>query len=323
MRDYNLIRSPAALSGHNDVRALCSHSGQLVSAGYDGLVNVWDVSRSAPLHMLGDGSAGPTFAVCDIPNLGLLASAGQDGVIRLWDVNSGAVVSKLEGGHVGSVCALLSRGKHHELFSGGSDEHVLAWDLRSRQGTTSLRGHASSTRCLALGANDLLYAAGGDGRVRAWSCRRGAKSAIQAYTRVEELCGPLYPVSALAYDGPRALLSAAGMDNVIHCWDTLVGAEGGVRVAAKELTGHSGVVNALLAWGDRGLLSASADGTMRVWDTSMGDRELAAWRTFQVGEGVAAASLRALHALDSARVCVGDSSGRITVWQAVDAGQLQ
>ncbi|KAG8458656.1 hypothetical protein KFE25_008453 [Diacronema lutheri] len=323
MRHFSLSAS-AELRGHKaDVRALCSHGSHLVSTGYDGLINLWDVGRpDAPVSTLGDGSLGRMLCVCDVANRKLFASAGLDGVIRLWDAHSGACAAKLEG-HVSSVSSLLARAQTHELFSGGGDEHVLIWDLRSNQGMSSLRGHATSTRALAFGAGDeMLYTGGGDGQVRAWNCKRDTRASVQTYNAVEVLRGPLFAVSALAHDGALSLLASAGMDNVLYCWDLATHsqftAEGRIRMAAKALRGHSGVVNAVLAWGERGLVSASADGTLRVWDTSMADQDLAPFSTFRVSDGALAHGVRALHALDATRLCTGSSDGGIKVWQSTD-----
>lgn len=329
MKHSDLVLS-AELRGHKaDVRALTLHAGHLVSTGYDGLVHVWDVSKpDAPLNTLGDASNGRLLALCDVPNQRLLACAGVDGVIRLWDARTGKLTGKLDG-HVSSVCALLARAQYAELFSGGSDEHVLIWDLRVNQGMSSLRGHATSTRCLAFGPNDegdggpsQLFTGGGDAQVRSWNVRRDSRASVQSYNAAEVLQGPLFSISALSYDSSLSLLSAAGMDNAIYCWDLRAASqftpEGRIRTACKALRGHTSVVNALVSWGDRGLISASADGTLRIWDTSMGDKELASWRTFQVSEGVLVSSVRALHALDPQRLCTGSSDGCIKVWQAVD-----
>jgi WD40 repeat protein len=325
MRQYNLA-AVSEVRGHRaDVRALCSHAGNLVSTGYDGVVHLWDPTwgLDAPALSLGEGSVGRLLALCDVPNHKLLAAAGSDGTIRLWDPRSRGCVATLEG-HVSSVSALLVRSACHELFSAGGDEHVLIWDLRTSQGTSSLRGQGTSTRCLAFGGEnmEILYTGGGDGQVRAWNCKRDARASVQTYNAVEVLRGPLFGISALAHDAPHALLASAGMDNVIYCWDlskhSQFTPEGRIRTASKALKGHAGVVNAIAAWGENGLVSASADGTLRTWDPLCADEECGPRRTVQVSQGPLKSSVRCLHALDQTSVCTGSSDGMIHVWQAVE-----
>ena len=69
------------------------------------------------------------------------------------------------------------------------------------------------------------------------------------------------PWRTLAYSPDGKLLAAAGDDNLVHTYNTV---DGG---ALDLFAGHAGVVTALAFTADGGLVSGSADQTIKVWST--------------------------------------------------------
>ncbi len=67
------------------------------------------------------------------------------------------------------------------------------------------------------------------------------------------------PWRTLAYSADGKMLAAAGDDNLVHTYNTV---DGG---ALDIFTGHAGVVTALAFTADGGLVSGSADQTVKVW----------------------------------------------------------
>lgn len=70
------------------------------------------------------------------------------------------------------------------------------------------------------------------------------------------------PWRTLAYSADGKILAAAGDDNLVHTYNTT---DGG---ALDVFAGHAGVVTALAFTSDGGLVSGSADQTVKVWSTT-------------------------------------------------------
>lgn len=115
------------LLGHRRrVRALAfiPYSQQLVSAGDDRTIRVWDIESGQTLRQI---HAGPARVMSmTVPHNGPIATGGSDNMVRLWDRNSGSALAQLTG-HTGSVAALSSDG--NRLYSAGFDTTVRIWSL--------------------------------------------------------------------------------------------------------------------------------------------------------------------------------------------------
>lgn len=160
---------------------------QLVSAGRDKRVTVWEVAGRRQLssievkdvptdlemaasgRLVAIGSAGceswlwdlrsnrlrairnadDVLAVAISPDSRLLATAGQDKHIAVWDTASGRQLKSLTG-HGNDVRMLAFAGGSRYLVSAADDKLVLVWNLQSGTQEQVLRGHADNVVHLAV-----------------------------------------------------------------------------------------------------------------------------------------------------------------------------
>lgn len=120
------------LLGHEDVVLdldFARTGRNLVSAGADGQVLVWDTEGFALRHRL-TGHEGAVLAAVISADGTHIASADVAGHIRIWDLASGALVRELDG-HEGAVLSLAFSPDGRVLASGGEDNTVRFWDTDS------------------------------------------------------------------------------------------------------------------------------------------------------------------------------------------------
>ncbi|KAJ4793625.1 hypothetical protein LUZ62_044871 [Rhynchospora pubera] len=145
------IQSHAVRSyrGHDDVICSLKWSScgkHLASGGADKLVNIWDVSRSSPLHRFSNHtSTVRAVAWCPFKD-NLLASGGgeTDRCIKFWNVSAGTCLKSVETGS--EVCGLLWSKHERELLSshGPEKNQIAVWKYPSMTKIAELTGHTSS-----------------------------------------------------------------------------------------------------------------------------------------------------------------------------------
>lgn len=249
------------------------NTGLLASASQDSTVRLWDTSRRGR-EAASPGHEGPALGLAFDPTGRVLASAGHDRTVRLWDVATGAELRALEG-HAGPVRqvafspaagAAKASAVARLLASSSHDGTVRLWDADTGAELAAFEGHRSGATGLAFSPDGRLLATGSwDKLVRLWDVGRGEV--------VRTLAGHEHWADEVAFSADGAVLAATGLE-AIRLWDVATG-----RPRA-ELRGHDGVIHGIAfvaAPGARrqALVSAGADGAVRLWDLAGRGRPVA------------------------------------------------
>ncbi|MET9382103.1 AAA family ATPase [Streptomyces sp. NPDC002928] len=246
---------------------------QVVTAGEDGHVRLWNVRTHALTARSATPHDGPVYALtCVTGTDGVrILSGGSDGTIRSWDPEEdGGELSEVNRfiGHMGAVTALA----HPEsdppvVVSAGTDSVLRVWNVPwNRQRTSTPVGHTSWVNALTvteLPDRVLLASAGADGHIHRWHLADGTPYG----TPITTGSGPVHALAATDLDG-RPVLASGGADGRIHRWYLADGTPHG-----KPITTGSGPVHALAATDLDGrpvLLSGGADGLLLCWDAESG-----------------------------------------------------
>jgi WD40 repeat protein len=200
-----------------------------------------------------DAYDGPVLSVAASPGTGRVASLGESGRIRLWAVPGLEPLREwtAPGTEVRSI-AFDPTGTR--LASGGTDGLVRIWDPETGTLVDSLACPASGVIQLALQPSGLLVAAATvGGAVVLLDPARSAPDTLLAN-------GDAGLSVAFSRDGER--LAVGSHDQMIYLFDVAR------RSPILRLHGHIARVSAVHFLPDgRTLLSASHDGTIRLWDS--------------------------------------------------------
>jgi WD40 repeat protein len=232
-----------------------------------------------------------------------VAASGLDGSVRVWDPRTGAVIVDVRA-HQRALSALaLTPDGSALLTASTSDPQVRLWDPSTGNPLAQLATDGPGVAAAVFSPSGrLIGAATTDGKARVWNAR--------SREVVVEL-GQLSPMALTAgtFGADDERIAVAGLDGVVRVRSL----PSGETIA---LSGHSGPISALAfnVAGDA-LLTASFDGTARVWATSN-----SAGRLLLKGGG---APLSAAAFSPTGRTVVaGDSDGHAWLWSVGDGRQL-
>jgi hypothetical protein len=203
----------ADLAGHPTAVWAVKVSGDVklaASAGYDGLVKLWDLPARALKHDL-KKHKGWVRSLDFSPDGTRLATAGEDGTVVIWDTATGAEV-KTVAAHAGAAtCVAFSR-DGATLASGGSDKLVKLWDAATGNEKAKLEGHGDALWTVVYSPDgSKLATAGVDRTVKLWTTSDAKEFA--------SLTGHKDWVTSAAFSPDGARLTPGSLDGAVKLWD--------------------------------------------------------------------------------------------------------
>jgi WD40 repeat protein len=310
---------------------------RILSVGADGKAVVSDAQTGRSLARLGDGS---TLLTGDLSRDGhRVMTAGADGTIRFWNVDSGRLLrsfrspgltgAMLDPTDASKVVATSSDGRAriwrlgratpivsrrltpkrltHSVFSldgkrilvTGDDKVAWILDVKTGRQLRALRWHSAINAAAWSPDGSRIGTGADDGFAVVWNAATGA---------LEHKFSEPGPVSAVAFDDDGTRFAAAG-GNRVHVYS--------LRNARQvaELRGHTDTINEIdFRQGGEVLVTASNDGTARVWDYA----ELTE-ATLRPLLGDRSGVDNALFSPDGRFVLTGSTDGTARIW-AVSTG---
>jgi WD40 repeat protein/serine/threonine protein kinase len=229
----------------------------VATGGQDGRVLLWDaVSRSIVLEL--DAHEREIGAVRFSPCGRWLASASYGGLIRISDTSSGMTRSTMRG--FSPSLQAMHFATDGTLWTGNKSGTLIHWDPI----------HAVTLDRTKVGDHELLdirvspdggamLVASRDSRHHVLDPRTGT-----LITTLPSTTGASVSTSAFANDGSMIATGNWGM--VINLWS------GDGMQLVSSLSGHRGLIRSLafVPGSPTRLVSGSADGTIKLWDTDLG-----------------------------------------------------
>ncbi len=243
----------------------------LVTGASDGSLLRWELDDpSAEPERFAAPHRGPVTAITISPKGKWLVTAGRDRQLLRRDLEDTLADPTSFTGHSGAVASLAIRPSGDWLVAGSWDAELLAWDLSAPsnfpQEFTRQAGGGDVIGALDFSPDGSWLASGDNMDMTAQLWDFGSKSPIGRTLKCEA------PVTSIRFttdqDGMVTGLAAATDDFNVQLW-TLNGEQ---MSAGAVLKGHTDHITAIQVSRDgRWLVSASHDGTVRLWRLRMDD----------------------------------------------------
>lgn len=232
-------------------------SGQtIVSVSWDTSIKVWEGRTGklqSTLKTQGQHNT-PINCVSFHPEGQLVVVGSWDATLKIWDTFNQKRLKVLKG-HKSSVqaCAYAPSGRH--IVSAGLDGEVKVWSTKSGTAVGTITGHHSAVNSITYTPNgQYLVTGSSDKVVKVWSGTIG-----QPVTSIG--ANDLGYVHRLVFNHQTQLVGAGYHDGHVRQFNLQTGAE--VLTTRPHQAAIVGLANHTNLF-----MSASADGSMKVWDSS-------------------------------------------------------
>ncbi|MEC9367988.1 MAG: hypothetical protein VX871_04780 [Pseudomonadota bacterium] len=223
---------------------LFTRSGQLISAGDDKVIRVWDMESGLTLRTLRghslEGASGKIYALALSPDGRYLAVGGRmrdgagDHPVRIYDFASGHIVALLRG-HSDAVLHLDFSPDGTKLASASADDTAIVWDIANLGFLRRFSGHGGDVNAVRfVQSGGAIATVSDDNTARLWRVSDGRV--------IASMTGHLDKVLSIAVAPGGRVIATAGFDGAIRLWEAATGkairvlAYTGVEIMGIEFT---------------------------------------------------------------------------------------
>ncbi|MEU6735961.1 TIR domain-containing protein [Streptomyces physcomitrii] len=224
---------------------------QLVTAGDDGAVQIWDAATGQGKSIVRGHGRRVNVVAFDATGT-ILASAGSDGIVRLWEVGTGRCLHELVGRGDRLISAAFSPAGA-VLATAGSTGHVYLWDARTGTFLRELDVETDRTWAEAFSSDgEEIATADDDDSVSLWRRATGSHGL--------QLDGHQGRVRSVAFAKDGSSIATGCDDGRVRLWRASDG------TLTDTLGAHTDRVYAVCYGPDLScVVSASWDGTAVIW----------------------------------------------------------
>ncbi|RPD70204.1 WD40 repeat-like protein [Lentinus tigrinus ALCF2SS1-7] len=188
------------------------------------------------------------------------ASGSEDTTIILWDVPTNNALHKLSG-HCDTVSSLAFSRDNEYLASGSNDEKVILWRVQDGQEDRRLSPGVPIHTVAYTPDGSKLIAGAYNGSLIIWE--------TEGYQQLRVITKHLAVITFIVFSPDGRLMATGGTESDCYIWDLETLGQGEPK---SVLQGHKGMVCSAAFSPDRNrIVTASDDGSARVWKTETGE----------------------------------------------------
>jgi WD40 repeat protein len=273
----------------------------IASAGADGTVRLWSVSKRNEIASMGD-HRGPVSSVVFVDDGRFLASGSLDKTVKIWNVAGGTLRNGYA--HATAVTALGYSAADKILASGSADGTVKLFDAGMNKEVNkdlgTLTGHVGPIMSVAFSLDGKTLAVGvaageQSGQLKLWNpATRNERGTLLGHSDV---------VSALAFTPDGRTLASASYDRSVRFTEPFLGVPRGViqPKVSREM------VALAVAPDGKSAAAASFDRTVHIWDIASHDER----KTYAGQSGVCKGLA---YSPDGKLLASAQQDGKVIVW---------
>ncbi len=273
--------------------ALSGDGNAFITGSSDKSVRLVNATNGQLIREFKGASAG-VESVALSPNGAWIAAGTADKRTLIWQTNDGQLLASVPSPAAG----VAFQPNSNQLLTGGSDGSLRLWAMPPAP--ERIVTHPDAVRTAIVSADGKrMFTGGADKIVRAWNLP-------DAKTPERQYSGHTAAVNAVALSADGKFLASAGDDETIRFWNQSNGQQ------TALIGAHTGPVTSLAFHNSGQVLSASADGSIKLWQ--------------QPGEGKLLAHpgqvASAVLSPDGSRLLTGCSDKQVRLWN-LSNGQIE
>ena len=255
----SLMRKFSGHTRHITLASFAQQGRQLVTAGADQTLKLWDLTSAeepqefwVQLAGIGDIAFSPNgtaIAVASKMDRNTPVDSRQFNLC-LWDSDQKNVERTYEG-HKNWLTSVAFSPDGKRIATGSHDKQTIIWDAGASEPLLKLTGHTEWVTCVTFASDDVLVSGSDDATVRFWNARTGK---LVLNKRAHD-----GGVTSLANVPAHRLVVSAGADGVVRIWSPE-----GDEVA--NATSPLGSIHGLALSADGQHLATASDRTVHIWE---------------------------------------------------------
>ncbi len=240
-----------------------ANPNQLVTTSHDRTARIWNLSTGKVIRSL-VGHERPVSDASFVGDGARVMTAALDGTVRIWDTMSGEMLQVLQGPSLvagTSATASLSPDER-TMVAGFANPSAYVWVVRGDLQPFVLPRLSDAVPSAALSPDNRLLVAATGISVGPYDAESGRSVGSPLYLDAAAMSVAISP------DGNDMLLAEGGRADVLRIdgWR-----EGAAPRRLRQLHGHDGLVlSAVYSADGKRIVTASQDGTARLWSAGSG-----------------------------------------------------